>query len=156
MMAVGELCLKEAFRRLASIRVFIVDDFEPWRRAVCSILKPCKDFEVIYEGSDGLEVVQKSAELQPDLVVLDIGLPDLNGLEAARQIRKVSPGSKILFLTLCDDPDLVQEALRVGALGFVVKSQAACDLLPAVRAVMRDERFVGRRPYPIEGKIEES
>jgi DNA-binding NarL/FixJ family response regulator len=125
-------CLKEAFCRLATVRILIVDDCEPWRRAVRSILEQCKDSEVICEGSDGLEAVQKSAELQPDLVLLDIGLPNLNGMEAARQIRKVSPGSKILFLTSHDSPDLVQEALNIGALGFVTKSDAACDLLPAV------------------------
>jgi DNA-binding NarL/FixJ family response regulator len=135
-------CLKEAFRKLATVRILIVDDFEPWRRVVCSILQQYKDLEVICEGSDGLEAVQKSAALQPDLVLLDIGLPKLNGLEAARQIRKVSPGSKILFLTMYDSPELLQEALRSGALGCVVKSDAARKLLPAVRAVMRNQRFV--------------
>jgi DNA-binding NarL/FixJ family response regulator len=117
-----------------------VDDFEPWRRAVCSILEQDKDLEVIFEASDGLEAVQKSAELQPDLVLLDIGLPNLDGLEAARKIRQFSPGSKIIFLTMHDDQDVVQEALRIGALGFVVKSDAECRLLPAVRAAMRNQR----------------
>ena len=111
---------------------------------MCSILRQNKDLEVIGESSDGLEAIQKSEELQPDLVLLDIGLANLNGLEAARQIRTVSPGSKILFLTLEDSPDLVQEALRIGALGYVIKSDAASNLLPAVRAVMRNERFVPR------------
>jgi DNA-binding NarL/FixJ family response regulator len=129
---------------LASVRILIVDDFERWRRAVCSILRQNKDLEVIGESSDGLDAIQKSEELQPDLVLLDIGLANLNGLEAARQIRTVSPGSKILFLTLEDSPDLVQEALRIGALGYVIKSDAASNLLPAVRAVMRNERFVPR------------
>jgi DNA-binding NarL/FixJ family response regulator len=129
---------------LASVRILIVDDFERWRRAVCSILRQNKDLEVIGESSAGLEAIQKSEELQPDLVLLDIGLANLNGLEAARQIRTVSPGSKILFLTLEDSPDLVQEALRIGALGYVIKSDAASNLLPAVRAVMRNERFVPR------------
>jgi|SRR5271156_1674985 len=127
---------------MAAVRIFIVDDYEPWRRAVCSILEQCKDLEVICEGSDGLEAVQKSAALQPDLVLLDIGLPNLNGLEAARQIRKVSPGSKILFLTMYDSPELLQEALRSGAMGCVLKSDASRKLLPAVWAVMRNQRFV--------------
>ncbi len=148
-MAVGELCLKEAFCRLAPVRIFIVDDYEPWRRAVCSILEQCEDLEVICEGSDGLEAVQKSAELQPDLVLLDIGLPNLNGMEAARQIRQVSPGSKILFLTMDDSQYLVQEAMRIGAMGIVVKSDAACDLLLAVSIVMRNQWFVRRRNCPI-------
>ena len=141
---------------MATIRIFIVDDCEPWRRAVCSILQQYKDLEVICEGSDGLEAVQKSAELQPDLVLLDLGLPNLNGMEAARQIRKVSPGSKILFLTSDDSPDLVQEALRIGALGYVIKSDAASDLLPAVSAVMRNQRCVPRRLCPIAWMIQDS
>ena len=149
-------CLKKAFCRLATVRIFIVDDYEPWRHAVCSILQQCKDFEVICEGWDGGEAVRKSAELQPDLVLLDIGLPNLNGLEAARQIRKVSPGSKILFLTLHDSPELVEEALRIGASGFVVKSDALRDLLPAVRAVMRNQRFVRRRVCPIPRMTQDS
>jgi DNA-binding NarL/FixJ family response regulator len=136
------VCLKEAFQKLASIRIFIVDDSEPWRHAICSLLREHKDLEIICEGSDGLEAVEKSAALQPDLILLDIGLPNLNGLEAARQIRKVSPNSKIIFLTSHSDPDLVQEALRIGAMGFVAKTAAASDLLPAVVAVMRDQRFV--------------
>ena len=130
---------------MASIRIFIVDDSEPWRDAICSMLRECKDLEIICKGSDGLEAVEKSAALQPDLVLLDIGLPNLNGLEAARQIRKVSPDSKIIFLTSHNDPDLVEEALRIGAMGFVVKTDAGSDLLPAVAAVMRDQRFVRRR-----------
>src|SRR5271170_2086235 len=141
---------------MAAVRIFIVDDYEPWRRAVCSILEQCKDLEVICEGSDGLEAVQKSAALQPDLILLDIGLPHLNGMEAARQIRKVSPGSKILFLTSHDSPDLVQEALRIGALGYVIKSDAASDLLPAVSAVVRDQRFVRSRLCPNDSMIQNS
>lgn len=130
---------------MATVRVFIVDDFEPWRRALRSILGEDKGLEVIFESSEGLEAVRKSAELQPDLVLLDIGLPDLNGLEVARQIRRVSPGSRIVFLTSHDCPDLAQEALRIGALGFVIKSDAAHDLLPAVCSVIRDEQFANSR-----------
>lgn len=143
-MAVGEHCLKEAFCRLATIRIFIVDDYQPWRQAVCSILQQQKDLEVICEAWDGLEAVQKSAELQPDVILLDIGLPKLNGLEAARQIRKISPASRILFLTMHDSPEVMEKALKSGASGLVVKSDTASDLLPAVRAVMRNERFVSR------------
>lgn len=128
---------------MAAVRVLIVDDSQPWRCAVCLLLKQNLDLALICECSDGLEAVRKSEDLQPDLVLLDIGLPNLNGLEAARQVRRVSPGSRILFLTSYDDPEYLQEALRIGALGFIVKSNAASDLLPAVRAVMNDERFFG-------------
>ena len=126
---------------MAAVRTFIVDDSRAWRRAVCALLCDHLDVVVICESADGLDAVRKSEELQPDLVLLDIGLPNLNGLEAARQIRKVSPSSRILFLTSHRNPELLQEARRIGALGFVVKSNAARDLLPAVRAVMRDEQF---------------
>jgi DNA-binding NarL/FixJ family response regulator len=133
---------------LASVRIFIVDDSGPWRRAICSMLQEYKDMEVICEGSDGLQAVEKSAALQPDVVLLDIGLPNLNGLEAARQIRKVSPHSRIIFVTSHNDPDLVDEALRIGASGFVIKADAASDLLSALSAVMRNQRFVRRRFFP--------
>ncbi|MGA7318393.1 MAG: response regulator transcription factor [Silvibacterium sp.] len=133
---------------MASVRIFIVDDSEPWRRAICSMLQEYKDLEVICEGADGLKAVEKSAALQPDVILLDIGLPHLNGLEAARRIRKVSPHSRIIFLTSYNDPDLVEEALRLGASGFVIKADAASDLLSAVSAVMRNQRFVCRRLFP--------
>ena len=88
-----------------------------------------------------MEAIRKSAELQPDLVLLDINLPSLNGLEAARQIRRFAPRSRILFLSSHDWPELSHEARDIGALGFVVKSEAALDLLPAIGTVLRDEPF---------------
>ena len=141
---------------MPSIRIIIVDDSEPWRRAISSILQQHKDLEVICEASDGLVAVEKSAALQADLILLDIGLPNLNGIEAARQIRIVSPGSRILFLTSHDRPELVREALRIGALGFVIKSDAASDLLPAVSAVMRGQRFVRSRLSPNASMVQNS
>ncbi len=133
---------------MAAVRTFIVDDSRAWRRAVCALLCDHLDVVVICESADGLDAVRKSEELQPDLVLLDIGLPNLNGLEAARQIREVSPGSRILFLTSYDSPEFLQEALSIGALGFVVKSHAARDLLSAVRAVLQDEQFFEGGLYP--------
>jgi CheY-like chemotaxis protein len=92
--------------------------------------------------ADGSEAVQKARELQPDLILLDIGLPSLNGIEAARRIRSVSPNSKILFVSENHSSDVIEEALRTGALGYVVKSDAASDLLLAVEAVLQGKRFV--------------
>jgi|SRR5271163_4386174 len=126
---------------LGPIRILIVDDFAPWRRAVRSILAEDGDLEVIGESSDGLEAVQKSKELQPDLVLLDIQLPTMNGLKAAREIREISPGTKILFLSSYQDIEVMRDALRVGA-GFVVKADAARDLLPLLRAVIQNEPFL--------------
>jgi DNA-binding NarL/FixJ family response regulator len=121
---------------LGLVRIVIVDDFEPWRRSIVSILKEDPDIEVIHQAIDGLEGVEKCAELQPDLVVLDVGLPKLNGLEAARQIREVSPDSKILFLSTGRSPDIIREALRIGAAGYLLKENAGLHLLPAVRAAI--------------------
>ncbi len=120
----------------ASIRILIVDDFEPWRRSLCSVLRQNPAWQIIYEASDGLEAIEKSRELQPDLILLDVGLPKLNGIEAARQIRKLAPRSRILFLSENDCPDVVQAALSAGGHGYVVKSDAASDLSAALEAVM--------------------
>src|SRR5215831_5637757 len=125
-----------------SIRVLVVDDYKPWRRFVCSTLDKRPDLQTICEVSDGLEAVQKAQELQPDLILLDIGLPKLNGIEAARQIRELSPDSKILFVSENRSPDVAAGALSAGGGGYVIKSDAGRDLLRAVHAVLRDEQFV--------------
>jgi DNA-binding NarL/FixJ family response regulator len=119
-----------------SVRVLVVEDYEPFRRLICSTLRKRSGLQIVGEVSDGLEAVQKAEELQPDLIVLDIGLPSLNGIEAARRIRKLSPKSKILFISQESSADVVQEALASGALGYVVKAHAGSDLLPAVGAVL--------------------
>jgi DNA-binding NarL/FixJ family response regulator len=123
-------------------RVLVVDDYEPWRRLVYSTLQMPPTFQVIGEVSDGLEAVQKAQELQPDLIVLDIGLPTLNGIEAAKQIRTQAPQSKILFLSENRSLDIAREALRSGGSGYVIKSNAARELLPAVEAVLQGKPFL--------------
>jgi DNA-binding NarL/FixJ family response regulator len=124
------------------IRVLVIEDFEPFRRLICSTLEGRGDLEVICEVFDGLAAVQKAEELQPDLILLDIGLPTLNGMEAARQIRKLVPEAKILFVSQESSPDVVQEALSLGARGYVVKTRAGSDLLSAVDAVLLEKQFV--------------
>jgi DNA-binding NarL/FixJ family response regulator len=98
--------------------------------------------EIVCELSDGLAAVQKAEELKPDLILLDIGLPGLNGIEAGRQILKLVPNAKIIFLTQESSEDVVQEALRLGARGYVVKTQAGSDLMPAVEAVLQGKQYV--------------
>jgi DNA-binding NarL/FixJ family response regulator len=100
------------------------------------------DLQIVCEASDGLEAVKHAEELQPDLIVLDIGLPGLHGIEAARRIRKLSPNSRILFASQESSADLVQEALTAGGLGYVLKAHAEWDLLVAVEAVLQSKQFV--------------
>jgi DNA-binding NarL/FixJ family response regulator len=128
----------------SSIRIIVVEDFAPFRKLICSILGKEPGLQIIAEVSDGLEAVQKAAELKPDLILLDIGLPNLNGIAAARQIREVAPNSKIIFVSQESSPDVVEEALRVGNCGYVVKTKAGSDLLDAVDAVLAGRRFVSR------------
>ena len=126
----------------ASVRVLLVDDYEPFCRVIVSRLQEQPELLAIAEASDGFEAVQKAKELQPDLILLDIGLPKLNGIEAARQIREVSPTSKILFVSECRSADIAEAALNTGAGGYVVKSDVTGDLSAAVDAVLKGERFL--------------
>ena len=124
------------------IRVLVVEDFGQWRQFYCSTLQQQSRFRVIGEVSDGLEAVHRARQLQPDLILLDIGLPTLNEIEAARRIREASPASTIIFVSENRSAEIVREALSTGASGYVVKSDAAGDLLPAVNAVLAGSRFV--------------
>ena len=135
--------------------VLIVDDYEPWRRQVCSILQAQPELRVVAEAADGLEAVQKAQELQPDLILLDMGLPNLNGLEAAERICQVAPEAAIIFLTQNSDKDMVRAALSTGAQGYVLKIDAGTELLPAVAGVLGGDDFVsGGIKWGDSGEIE--
>ncbi len=127
---------------MSSLRVLVVEDFVPFWQVIRSTLAERPNVQVIGEVADGLEAVQKAELLEPDLVLLDIGLPTLNGIEAARQIRKRAPDSKIIFVSQESSWDVVQEALNLGAWGYVLKERTANDLLPAVKAVLQGRQFV--------------
>ena len=131
----------EAIFPASPVTVLVVDDHELFRRFVCLMLGDRPELQIGGEAPDGLEAVGKAEELRPDLILLDIGLPTLNGIEAARRIRKLSPESKILFLSQESSADVVQEAFRLGALGYVAKTDAGSELLTAVNAVLRGETF---------------
>ena len=122
--------------------VLVVDDYEPFRRFVFATLRKQPNFVIIGEARDGLEAVQQAEALQPDLIVLDIGLPKMNGFEAARAIRELTPDARIIFLTQESSADLVREALDVGAWGYVIKTQAESELLLALEAVILGKQFV--------------
>lgn len=123
-------------------RILIVEDFPPFRRFISSILGNRLGLTVIGEVSDGLDAVQKAAVLKPDLILMDIGLPTINGIEAARQIHELYPKSKIVFLSQETSTDIVKEALSTGAWGYVVKANAASQLLGVVEAVVSGTRFL--------------
>jgi DNA-binding NarL/FixJ family response regulator len=124
------------------VRILLVEDFQPFRKLIRTLLDGKPGLQIIAEVADGQEAVHRAAELKPALILLDIGLPSLNGLDAARQIRELSPDSKILFVSQEFSPKVVQEAMNLGASGYVLKPRLASDLLPAVDAVLRGKIFV--------------
>src|ERR1700756_2683513 len=126
----------------AQIRILVVDDFEPYRCSICSIIRQRPDLTILAEARDGLDAVRQAEILQPDVILLDIGLPLLNGIEAARQIRKVASAARIIFLTQESSAEMVHEALALGACGYVIKAQAGTELLAAVEAVAQGGTFV--------------
>src|SRR5438093_13058889 len=126
---------------MATFRIFIADDHEVVRKGLMSLLQAQPDWEVCGEAADGREAVDKAQQLKPDVVILDIGMPSLNGLEATRQILKSNPQAKVLILTLHDSDQVVREVLNAGARGFLLKSDAARDLVAAVEALRRDKTY---------------
>jgi len=124
-------------------RILVVDDYLPWRFSVSSTLQQDQSLQIVDVANDGLEGIQKAIELKPDLVLLGVALRKLNGLEAAKQIRKAVPGVKLLFATQIIDGDMMAEALRDGAHGFISKMDAQHELLPAIRAIRQGEKFIG-------------
>jgi len=134
----------------SSVRILVVDDFEPFRRLVCSILQNKLELTTIVEASNGVDAIELARVLQPDLILLNIGLPKLDGIEAARRIRELAPRSKILFVSQESSLDFVHAAFTAGASGYVVKMDAGSELPTAVRTVLRGEKFVGSR---FEGRV---
>jgi DNA-binding NarL/FixJ family response regulator len=126
----------------ALVRVLVVDDVELWRTFVRVHLEQEPNLRVIGVAADGLDAVRKAEELRPDLILLDLSLPGLNGLEVARQIRAVADGSAILFLSGESDPDVVRHALGAGGRGYVLKADAARDLIAGIECVLLGRRFV--------------
>lgn len=124
------------------VRVLVVDDYPRWREFVCRALLARPTWQVVGQASDGLEAVQKAQDLQPDLIVLDVGLPSINGIKAATRMRTAAPDSKILFLSENTSVEIAEEAFRTGAAGYVVKSRAGQELVPALDAILQGGRFV--------------
>jgi DNA-binding NarL/FixJ family response regulator len=124
------------------LRILVVEDHKAFLNCVLSALRKHSDVEIVGEAQNGLEAVERAATLQPDLILLDIGLPGLNGIEAARRIRTIAANTKIVFLSQESSPEIVQEAFRLGARGYILKTFFARDLATALRVVMDGEKFL--------------
>ena len=126
---------------MSLLRILVVEDHAPFRRLICTALQRLARFQTI-EAVDGLEAIHKAEELQPDLILLDINLPRLHGFAAAKRIRSLAPHARLIFLSQESSPDVVREAFRLGARGYIQKLRAASDLVPAIDAVLGGQRFV--------------
>lgn len=130
---------------MSLLRLLVVDDHEIVRRGLCALLKSHTEWEVCAEAADGWEAIDKAHQFKPDIVILDIGMPNLNGLTATRQILQTQPNQKILILTITDEEQVIREILEAGARGFVLKSDAAKDLVAAVEALQAGTTFFTSR-----------
>lgn len=128
----------------AFVRVLIVEDHELYREFISSAIRKWPDFRIISQTADGEEAVQLAEELLPDLILLDIGLQGLNGIEAARRILRLHPECRILFVSQESSEDVVTEALSTGALGYLLKADAGCELLAGVNSVLLGKKFLSR------------
>ena len=119
------------------VRVLVVDDFAEWRRELCATIQEISGLQVVGEAADGFEAIQKSKDLRPDLILLDIGLPRLNGIEVARRLSKVCPESRIIFVTENRSSDIREEGFRAGGSAFVIKSDSPNELVAAINFVLK-------------------
>ena len=123
------------------VRILIADDHEVVRRGLCTLLQTHEGWEICGEAKDGREAVEMAKQLKPDVVILDVGMPNLNGLAATRQLAQQNSNQKVIVLTITDSDEVIREALDAGARGFVLKSDAARDLVSAVEALQRNRMF---------------
>jgi DNA-binding NarL/FixJ family response regulator len=124
-------------RSSAGLRILVADDFAPWRSELQSFLQSKTEWKFVFGACDGIEAVQKTIELNPDVVLLDLSMPGLNGIEATRRIRQLSPNCKIVMLTQDGNDDLKTAALEAGALAYVLKAEMTTRLIPAIQAALR-------------------
>lgn len=123
-------------------KILIVDDFRHWHDFLLEVLESEKDFNIIGFASNGEDAVKKAAELEPDIILMDVSMPRMNGFEASNSIRSVSPNSRIVFVSEHRGPELIQTAFDVGGSGYVLKSDINIDLIPGMRAVLEGRQFV--------------
>jgi DNA-binding NarL/FixJ family response regulator len=128
---------------MAAVSILIVDDHQPFLQVVRMALQSRTDFHVIAEAADGMEAVQSARTLQPDVILMDINLPGLNGIEASRQIHRLAPHSKVLLLTQESSSSFISQVFHSGVAGYVQKARAYGELIPAIDSVLKGIRFVG-------------
>jgi DNA-binding NarL/FixJ family response regulator len=139
-----------------TVRILVADDHPVVRHGLRNLLGGRPEWKIVDEAGDGAEAVEKAERLRPDVVILDVTMPRMDGLEACRRIRKSAPEAEILIVTQHNSPQMVQEVLRAGARGYVVKSEAARDLLLAVDAVSQHQPFIGLKSEAGEGPAKAS
>jgi DNA-binding NarL/FixJ family response regulator len=130
---------------MKALRILVADDHEVVRRGLCALLSTRSDWEVCAEAADGREAVEMAKQLRPDIVIMDLGMPNLNGLAAARQMLRDERSSRILFLTITDCEQMMQEGLKIGAKGYLLKSDAGRDLVAAVEELQNNRSYFNSR-----------
>ena len=130
---------------MAKIRVLLADDHETVRQGLRLLHRPRADMEVVAEAGDGRVAVERGRQLKPDVAVVDLSMPEMNGLAATKAIREAAPATAVVALTRHDDDAYVQELLSAGALGYVLKQSPSAELLDAIRAAAPGERYLDRR-----------
>jgi DNA-binding NarL/FixJ family response regulator len=138
-----KIMLAEAVE-MSLVRILVVDDLSHWQDFVRVCFEKRPDVHILGVASSGQEAVQKAGDLQPDLILLDISLPEMNGIQAAERIRKLVPKTKIIFLTGQSDPEIVREAFRAGGDGYILKWDASEELIVGMEAVLLGKRFTSR------------
>ena len=126
------------------VRILLVDDFDNFRKFTVFALEACPDILVVGEAATGAEAVGAAELLEPDLILLDLSLPDMNGFQISQKIRQVSPDSRIIFVSANNSRMIAQAAVSDGAMGFVSKNNAVDELIPAIRAVMQGKQFLSQ------------
>jgi DNA-binding NarL/FixJ family response regulator len=126
---------------VAAFRILVADDHEVVRKGLIAILQPQPDWQICGEACNGREAIEKAKQLMPDVIVMDVSMPGLNGLEATRQIMKANPATKVLILTLHDSDQIIHDVLNVGARGYLLKSDSGCELVAAVEALLQDKTY---------------
>jgi two-component system nitrate/nitrite response regulator NarL len=127
---------------MSKVRILVVDDFAGWRQSIRSVIEQGTELQVVDEAVDGLEALHKAQELKPDLILLDLEIPHLNGIEVEHRLVQLIPNAKILFLSQNNDADVIHAALSNGAHGYVLKVDAGRELLSAITSVLQGGKFI--------------